>query len=88
MLKSLFDSDPQQSQRYLSLNSESSICFLSTTENSIFALHRVSSNNDMTAPQTQLHPLYSADYTHCNSAIVPLVEQAIMKCGYDLNLVC
>ena len=62
--------------------------FFRRLENSIFALHRVSSNNDMTAPQTQLHPLYSADYTHCNSAIVPLVEQAIMKCGYDLNLVC
>ncbi|EED92662.1 predicted protein [Thalassiosira pseudonana CCMP1335] len=35
-----------------------------------------------------LHPSYNADYTHCNSAIVPLVEQALVKCGYDLNLVC
>jgi len=33
-----------------------------------------------------LHPSYNADYTHVNSAIVPLVEEAILHCGCDLSL--
>jgi hypothetical protein len=33
-----------------------------------------------------LHPKYNADYTHVNSSIVPLVEDAILKCGCDLSL--
>jgi len=33
-----------------------------------------------------LHPRYNADYTHVNSAIVPLVEDAILNCGCDLTL--
>ena len=34
-----------------------------------------------------LHPAYNADYTHVNSAIVPLVEEAILGSGCDLALV-
>ena len=33
-----------------------------------------------------LHPSYNADYTHVNSAIVALVEDAILHCGCDLAL--
>ena len=33
-----------------------------------------------------LHPSYNADYTHVNSAIVPLIEDAILNCGCDLEL--
>lgn len=33
-----------------------------------------------------LHPRYNADYTHVNSVIVPLVEDAILNCGCDLTL--
>ena len=33
-----------------------------------------------------LHPRYNADYTHVHSAIVPLVEDAILNCGCDLTL--
>lgn len=32
-----------------------------------------------------LHPCFNADYTHVNSAIVPLIEEAILNCGCDLN---
>ncbi|KAL3756208.1 hypothetical protein ACHAWU_007159 [Discostella pseudostelligera] len=31
-----------------------------------------------------LHPCFNADYTHVNSAIVPLIEDAILNCGCDL----
>ncbi|KAL3823870.1 hypothetical protein ACHAXA_005452 [Cyclostephanos tholiformis] len=33
-----------------------------------------------------LHSKYNADYTHVNSAIVPLVEDAILNCGCDLTV--
>jgi hypothetical protein len=33
-----------------------------------------------------LHSRYNADYTHVNSSIVPLVEDAILNCGCDLTL--
>ncbi|KAL3801728.1 hypothetical protein ACHAW5_005828 [Stephanodiscus triporus] len=33
-----------------------------------------------------LHPRFNADYTHVNSAIAPLVEDAILHCGCDLTL--
>jgi hypothetical protein len=33
-----------------------------------------------------LHPRYNTDYTHVNSSIVPLVEDAVLKCGCDLPL--
>jgi hypothetical protein len=33
-----------------------------------------------------LHPRYNTDYTHVNSSIVPLVEDAVLKCGCDLTL--
>lgn len=33
-----------------------------------------------------LHPSYNADYTHLNSACVPLLEDAILECGCDLTL--
>jgi hypothetical protein len=32
-----------------------------------------------------LHPSYNADYTHVNSAIIPLVEEAINKSGCDMT---
>ena len=32
-----------------------------------------------------LHPSYNADYTHVNSALVPLVRDAISRCGCDLT---
>ncbi len=32
-----------------------------------------------------LKPCYNADYTHVNSAIVPLLEQAILESGCDMN---
>jgi hypothetical protein len=34
-----------------------------------------------------LHPSYNADYTHVNSAIIPLVEEAINKSGCDMTLI-
>ena len=34
-----------------------------------------------------LHPSYNADYTHVNSAIIPLVEEAIYKSGCDMTLI-
>lgn len=34
-----------------------------------------------------LHPSYNADYTHVNSVIVPLVEEAINKSGCDMTLI-
>ena len=34
-----------------------------------------------------LHPSYNADFTHVNSAIIPLVEDAILHCGCDLSLI-
>ncbi|KAL9185161.1 hypothetical protein ACHAXT_002938 [Thalassiosira profunda] len=33
-----------------------------------------------------LHPSYNADWTHVNSAVVPLVEDAIVQSGCDLDL--
>jgi hypothetical protein len=33
-----------------------------------------------------LHPFFNADYTHVNSAIVPLIEDAISTCGCNLAL--
>ena len=33
-----------------------------------------------------LHPCFNADYTHVNSAIVALIQDAILNCGCDLAL--
>ena len=33
-----------------------------------------------------LHPSYNADFTHVNSAVVPLVQDVILHSGCDLTL--